>query len=465
MATTAADGIWGFAPALNKTDLPATPKWYRHKASLVDLGVMDDQRTGPLEVGGGPFPTFPYKAGYTVGGGATVQPRLEGTLGWLLHAAVGSVKTSLPVPGTAVHTEITCTGSYPQEVTTGITAPPATGAAIALVIGAPAGASMTATIHIDGTDMSDQALVADYAVVAAAAGAIIKSTAAAVFKTVTGITITAGAQAGDHFTPKYSNGMAHTFVPYTSSPSRVRWIQARKYIPLNGDADADSDLGETYVGVKPLSIVLTLPNNAPITCRFDMLGRDFSLADDISGWTWENEFEDWESIPVGCETGGYIKFTGGGLTGEELPVVAAQVGWVNTPLDLRQERVYGSPMLEDITVVSRAMTYDCTVKWNNPDLYRAIIAGAIAGTSWTSRPLVGSMEALMVAPGLITADQKYSLAVTSPEILWQMNGTPQLAAGQAIIMRFTGTALLPSTGDYTSLVLTNDQDNYDWPTS
>src|ERR1043165_4809390 len=87
MALTAAAGIFGFGPQAGK----ATPAetFYRHRAIDVDLGINDDVRLGQLEVGGTPVPTFPYKAGYVVGGGATLQPRLEDTFGWLLYGALG----------------------------------------------------------------------------------------------------------------------------------------------------------------------------------------------------------------------------------------------------------------------------------------------------------------------------------------------------------------------------------------
>ena len=89
MATTAQGGILGFGPQPGKGQDVAAGKWYRHKATLIDLGVLDDQRMGPPEVGGNPFPSMPYKAGVMVGGGATISPRLENSLGWLLWGSLG----------------------------------------------------------------------------------------------------------------------------------------------------------------------------------------------------------------------------------------------------------------------------------------------------------------------------------------------------------------------------------------
>lgn len=358
MAVTAQAGIFGFGPQTAKEAVATA--FYRHKATLIDLGVLDDIRVGPLEIGSGPFPTFPYKAGYIVGGGVEMQPRLEDSLGWLLYAALGDVATTGP--------------------------------------------------DADGI-------------------------------------------------------YTHAFVPLAADQSAVKWVTLRKYIPMK-EADAATDQGEQYLDCKPVGLTLTLPNDMPITARWDFMGRTFTLVDDISGWTWTNTYEDWGTIPVGCEVGGYIKFTGGGLTDEELPVVGARVSFANQNLDIRQEKVYGSPALEDITIIQRQITFDVTIKWNNPQLYKAILTGAIAGTAWDSAPLVGSLDIAMVGTQLAgtSTTQKFQLNATAPDLMWQMNGPIQLAGGQAVIMRFTGTALEPAAGAYATFTLLNEVAAYAWPT-
>lgn len=355
MAVTAQAGIFGFGPQ-SEMGSEASLFW-RHKATTIDMGVLDDIRVGPLEIGSGPFPTFPYKAGYIVGGGVEMQPRLEDSIGWLLYAAMGECVTTGPV------------------------------------------------------DLA------------------------------------------------YS----HAFTPLDADKAFVRWMSLRKYIPQK-ESDITTDLGELYTDCKPVALALTLPNDAPITARWDFMGREFEMIDDVSGWAWQNAYEDWGSIPVGCEVGGYIKFTGGGLTDEELPVVGARVTFANQNLDIRQEKVYGSPALEDITIIQRQITYDVTIKWNNPELYKALTTGATDGTVWTSQPLTGSLDIAMVGTDDIGAGTTpFSLNCTAAEIMWQMNGPIELAAGQAIMMRFTGTALEPAAGDYATFTLVNGQTEYDWP--
>ena len=362
MATTAQGGILGFGPQSGKGVAVDTGKWYRHKATLVDLGVMDDQRMGPPEVGGNPFPSMPYKAGVMVGGGATISPRLEASLGWLLYGALGSD---------------------------------------------------TAT---------------------AGSGGI-----------------------------KY-----HTFKVDNVNPNFVPWMGFRKFVPYSGDA-GDYTIGETYNDCKITNFVLTLPNDGLISARVDVLGRSFTLeaspvwgvaSGSPGGWDpTYGEFEDFASVPIGCTVGGFINVP----TFGNLPVVAAQLGWQNMPLDPRNEKVYGSPFLEDVTVVSRALTVDLTVKWRNPDLYRQILTGAVSGTAWSAQPFTTAMQIVALSPSNMPSESlPYRLNINATQVMLAMNGSIQLAGGQALMMRFTGTALDVPGSDYCSIELTNQYATYDW---
>ena len=356
MAVTAQAGIFGFGPQAGKD--VACQEFHRHKAINLDLGMMDDTRLGPMEIGSGPFPTFPYKAGYTVAGGAEILPRLANTFGWLLYGALGDVDTALVEAG-----------------------------------------------------------VYD-----------------------------------------------HTFMPLDSDLSYVRWLSLKKYIPKKENL-ADSDIGELYENCKCVGMSFTLEADQPIRARLDFLGTKTTFVSDIVAWTWSGTYENWHSVPVGCEVGGYIKFTGGGLTNEELSAMRATVNMVNTPLDVRQEKQYGSPELEDITIIERRLTFDVTIKWNNPELYLAIQTGTYNGTEWTSTPLTGELEIAAVATKVIGATtQKYSLTISAPEVMWQLNGPPVLAGGQAVLMRFMGTCLETEAEDYTQFILRNGESSYVWPT-
>jgi hypothetical protein len=363
MTTTAQSGILGFGPQSGKGVVVPSGKWYRHKATLIDLAIIDDQRLGPPEVGGDPFPTIPYKAGVMVGGGLTIHPRLQGSLGWLLFGALGALTTSSGSGSIKVHT-IKCS---------------------------------------------------------------------------------------------------------TVTPAYVPFMGFRKLIPTDGQA-GNYAMGETYNDCKLVNSALTLPNDGLVSARLDALGRDFTLEPSpnwgiTSGSTggWDptyGEFEDYPSIPIGSTPGGYINVPAFG----NLPVVQATVGIQNTPLDPRMEKVYGSPFLDDVTIVTRAVTLDLTVKWTNPDLYRKILTNSIVGTTWSSVPFTTPMSFMTRSPGNMPSESlPYYLHVNVTEAMLSMQGGIQLAGNNAVMMRFTGSAIKVA-GDYVVWTLQNQFPAYTWPT-
>lgn len=359
MAVTAMTGVVGFAPQNKKsTDggYVAPTTWYRHKATLVDLAISDETRLGAPEVGGIPIPTFPYKAGVLVGGGLTIQPRLQDTIGWLLYGVLGSVTSS-------------------QQSTTGV--------------------------------------------------------------------------------------YDHVFQFLSSDNTYVPWMAFRKATPRK-DNVATSDLGEIYRDCKVLGFSMNLANDAPITSRVDVMGRTFELVEDPTAWTWSNSYEGFTSIPIGCQTGGYVKLTDYSATA--LPIMAATVGFQNIPLDIRQDRVFGSAFVEDITIIMRQLTFDILVKWNDPDLYQDLLTGATTGTAWSASPFTSAVEIFAQSPGNIpTKNVPWSIKINAPKAMLAMNEGIQLAGNQAIMMRITGTAIEPDAGNYTSITLTNTTTQYSWP--
>jgi hypothetical protein len=360
MAVTAAAGILGFGPQ-NKMSTAAgyvaPTTFYRHKATQVDLAVLDDTRLGDDEVGGRPVPTFPYKAGVMVGGGATIQPRLEDTVGWLLYGMMGDASSAL---------------------------------------------------HAAETDVWD-----------------------------------------------------HTFKFDAADAGSVKWFTFKKYIPMK-DGVATTDLGEIYTDCKVVGSSFTLASDRPLQARMDVLGRTFALDHAASTWTWANTYEDYPTIPIGAHTAGYIS-----IGGTNLPVVQATVNFANQPLDTRMERVYGSPYLEDVTIVKRQLSFDLLVKWNNPDLYAQILTGSPTGTAWTAQPHSGAFEVTMSSFEMAgtSTTVPHALKINCPSAMLAMNGGITLAGGQAVLMRFNGVAL-DNVGEYATFVLTNGKADtyYAWPT-
>jgi hypothetical protein len=190
-----------------------------------------------------------------------------------------------------------------------------------------------------------------------------------------------------------------------------------------------------------------------------VIGREFTLEADPTTWQWAQGFESWESIPVACQTEGFIK-----IAGSELPIVQAQSGFQNVPLDLRQERIFGDPYLEDVTVVQRRLTFDIMVKWNDPQLYRKVLTGSPTGVdSWSGKPYTASLKMKTVSSTEMPSETgKYSLEVEAPECMMTQVGGIALAGSQAVMLRFAGVAL--ENEPYVTFTLHNKVTAYNWPT-
>jgi hypothetical protein len=511
LAVTAQAGIFGFGPQ-SAMESPATAL-YRHKATLIDLGVMDDIRVGPMEIGSGPFPTFPYKAGYIVGGGVELQPRLESSLGWLLYSALGDVATTGPVDSAYTHEfkPLASDQSFVRWLTLRKYIPmkegdadtdigeeytdcKPTGLTLTLANDAP----ITARWDFMGRTFE---LVDD---VMAGTPVVVDNLSLDRLSNV--VTVVTDGNHGFHtgyqvviagVTPSSFNG-TFNISEITNNFAILAADRASNIVTIQTDASHGLSNGDivvvsgctpsTFNGTFSVTVVdldefsyvnVGVDESTSVEGEVDFTPLDeFTYAqtgsdegDSVPGtstwgtqWVWENAYEDWGSIPVGCELGGHIEFTGGGMSGETLPVVGARVTFANQNLDVRQEKVYGSPFLEDITIISRQITFDVTIKWNNPELYKAILTGSTTGSEWSSRPLVGSLDITMVGTDTIGAGAtKFSLGITAADVMWQMQGPIQLAGGQAVIMRFMGTALEPDVGDYATFTLINGESAYSWP--
>jgi hypothetical protein len=254
----------------------------------------------------------------------------------------------------------------------------------------------------------------------------------------------------------------HQFT-FATDAGYVPWMSFRKYIP--GTTAANS-LGETFKDCKIVALTLALPNDGLINARVDALGITGGTSFE-SNPTWNTEyenteFEDYDSIPIGSVVGGFLKVPGFSATA--LPITQATITLQNAPLDIRQEKVYGSPYLEDVTIIGRQMTIDMVCKWKDPQLYRAILTGSTNGTQWTATPFVEDLDVVamssVVAPSLAVP---YGLRVTADAVMYQVQGGIRLAGGQSVMLRVTGTAI-GTTGTYAQFDIGNKVTQYVWPT-
>lgn len=255
-------------------------------------------------------------------------------------------------------------------------------------------------------------------------------------------------------------GVYHHEFTFATDAGFIPYMSFRKEVP--GETGTD-DLGETFQDCKIVNLTLALPNDGLITSRVDVLGRaaDTQFTTDPS-WSYDNTFEDYQSIPIGSVTGGYMQIPSYSAT--DLPVTAANVTLTNAPLDIRQEKNFGSPYLDEVTVVGRSLTVDLILKWKDPELYRDIITGSTTGTQWTAAPFVSDLDIYARSPEVIPSQTTpYELRIVAPTVMYQVVGGIRLAGNEAVMLRVTGTAIA-STQDYVTFHVANEATQYTWPT-
>ena len=358
MAVTSQTGKLSFGAQSAKESYAAT--FYQHLASGIDLSAFSDDRLGDPEVGGVSTPTIPYRAGVMATGGATINPRLEDTFGWLLHGLSGAW-------------------------------------------------SVTADEDVFGTT---------------------------------------------------ETGFQHHEFTFASDEGYVPYMTFRKEIPAVASTEY---LGEIYGDCKILNAAFALPNDNLISARVDVLGRAAdTLFDDNPSFSYDNtQMESYVSVPIGCTVGGYLKVPS--FSANALPVTQATIVFQNQPLDVRQEKNFGSPYLDEVTIVGRQMMVDMILKWKDPQLYLDILTGSTTGTVWNSSPYVNDLDIYALSPDPIVGTTPYQIRFQAPELMYQIVGGIELAGNQAVMMRVRGTAIA-NTQYYYTIHLGNEQTAYTWPT-
>ncbi len=253
----------------------------------------------------------------------------------------------------------------------------------------------------------------------------------------------------------------HTFTLPTPSTA-LPWMTFRKEIPSE---TAGKELGEIYENCKITSLAFMLPNDGLIQARVDVLGTaENTQFADPSGWSYENTLmEDYQSIPIGSVVGGYMKIPN--YSGADLPVTQARCILSNTPLPPAEEKNFGSPYLDSVTIASRAFAVDMVLKWKDQDLYRSIISGSTTATQWIADCWTEDLDIYAVSPAVIPGPllNPYALRIEAAEVQYRVAGLA-LAGQNAISLRIVGTAIAPASGEYVTIHLGNEVTNYTWPT-
>jgi len=447
MTQTAQSGMWGFGMQSAKGTLATS--WYRHMASQIDFGPVQDMKNFPLEVGGAIIPTGQYKGGAFVAGGATIQPRLQGDLGWLFKATMGQVVTTPgAISAAGIHAAIDAV--VVANTTTGFTVPPSA----RRILFTPTGFTGTVTFTISGTDDSD-AVITEAGFTLTVAGGVKLSVKE--YKTVTGINVTSAATGSGSFTTGFYQSNSHV-AKFNTLTDDIPWISVRKLLPPN---DATNGLGEIGKDCRLNGLRINAPQNGIISARVDVTGREpvWEEGATLTSWTWLGGLEDYKSVPLSCVANGYIKLPN--YSASALPILNLTWTFANNTTSPQQEMIIGSPFPDDFAVLSRSLTLQATLKWNDKALYKKLMMGS--GTVWDPAPFETDLDVKLLAPKNVPTTAgtiPYSLQMLASAVTWTPQSSPQLEGGGFLSLQLQGQAVLPATGDYASLTWVNEYAAY-----
>jgi len=237
----------------------------------------------------------------------------------------------------------------------------------------------------------------------------------------------------------------HTF-KFASSAYELPWMTVRKHIP------GTAALGEVFTDCKVGSVRFTFPQRGIVQARTDWIGITPAWDESPGSWTYSDAFEGPDSVPVSSVTSGFVKFP---ASGGALPITNLQVIMTNNLTTAQQEAIIGSPYMDDITTLSRAMTIQALLKWNDPDMYQYLLTNAAAGTSWSPTPFSTTFDCKVLAP-----NTPYYLRAQATLVAWSMQQAPVLGGGDLIMLPMLGQVLAPPSGEYATFDICNSQVNY-----
>jgi hypothetical protein len=258
----------------------------------------------------------------------------------------------------------------------------------------------------------------------------------------------------------------HLFRFSPSGQADVPWLAVRKFVP---GLTSSENFGEGFYDAKLSTLRLNIPASNIMTARVGFQGRIpfFPSATDVNNWTYANTLEGGSGSLAHTGQAG----SGVGLRiGSTIPKIEAlTVDITNTILT---PQIVGTPYPDDVVVVSRAVTMQASVLWENPTLWRKIYGGGASGTSWNIKPYIeetlSNVRAFAfeaVSPDYITGSTPYVLRVMADNVVMQMDPTSmRLVPGDLIRFNVGIQVLQPENPahDYIILSLDNAVSSYSW---
>lgn len=394
MPQSAMKGAFGWIGQVAQDDLWADNEYNAngmtwHKVLGGDMGLVDDQRPYDPEVGGSLLPPGTYKSAYWSGGQLSLRPRLGLITGQTKAHSLAPLLWSFA--GSAAYF------ATPTTVVTTATL--------------PAGVMGTATKIEDITgETGDDAIFFP------------------------------GASGSVQFGVDHGDG-------------DDKWLTFRKLTPT-----ATGYIGETFYNVKVAGITLSSASTGPIGLDLALQGGagasdtyDQYVLDAFTGEpTAANGWDYASALPVDTipmAGGGFVKQ--GACSSSEVRYVRDLQITLGSGLTRPQDMtMIGQLAPGDYSVLERSIGVSYTFLWDNPDLYRKIKLGGIAGVKWSQAPYTSPFWAKF--PDLASA---YSIGFLAQNVHW-MSKPITLRGQNQVVMQVTGLVAAPASGAAWALWLT-----------
>ena len=240
------------------------------------------------------------------------------------------------------------------------------------------------------------------------------------------------------------------------------WMAVRKYIP---GAATGEDMEEVGVDCRVAAMRIAVPANGPVIVTPAFVGRKGYLADTaFPAWAAADNFD---SVPI--STKGHIKLDAENTvpplsTGTEYPALGCTIDIANGITTPAQEMIIGDYHPDDFAVLNRTVIITWVYKWQDDQLYRAIVAneGTGAAIDWSPIIFKKAFELLVESPGNITGAFPYQLYCYAPSVSFMSQGSPRLAGGGMLAINLVGTVLEPSAYEYFEIRMCSDPIAHQW---
>lgn len=243
------------------------------------------------------------------------------------------------------------------------------------------------------------------------------------------------------------------------------WMSVRKEMPAGCDAGG-SKLGEMIMDARVAGLRFSTAAGDLAQCAATFVGREPSLSDtDVDDWTdgWDNTYEHFTGVPTSSASDNMTIGT------DSMKATNIVVDLTNQFTAPEEELIIGSYHPDDMILQQQILSVQWTYKWEDPDLYKAIVTGtnteSLGKIDWSPTVHTDSATIRLKTPDNATGmSNPWAIEFYAEEFSWQAAGPPVLEGGGWVSMDFMGVAQEQATGDTFHVALENLTSAYTWPT-